>query len=194
MAIMGGAIAGQSLALRAWSATCVYVTIYGVAFLFMAGPATQSLSSTGTIVAQRYLVFGMWLVTAIVLTVGALLVSYTLDMMMERRFERAATSGWRMETAFAVRGVVFALLAAALFVGVASLAVGAVTGSLLWAATLAFVVPGVLAGGLTHTLTPGVMAEKRQLASVSVFAIAVVGVANYVMVGAAQPLNVALGA
>lgn len=193
MAIMGGAVAGRSLAVRAWSATCVYVTIYGVAFLFMVGPATQALTGTGTIASQRYLVFGLWLVTAIVLTVGALLMSYTIDMMLERRFDRHATSKVRMETAFAVRGVLFALLAAGLFVGVSALALGTVTTSLLWSATLAFIVPGVLAGGLTHSLTPGVMAEKRQLATVSVFALAVVGVANYVMVGAVEPLAVGLG-
>jgi hypothetical protein len=193
MAIMGGAVARQSLAARAWFATCVYITIYGMGFLFLVGPATQQLANLGGASNQRFAAFGLWLVTAVVLTVGAALLHYTIDMMLERRYSRDDAPAWRVETAFAVRGLVFAVIAAGLFVAVGAVAVGGISVPLLWAAVLAFLIPGAIAGGFTHMITPTVMAEKRQMASVSGFAVAVVGLSNYVMVGAYAPLAVVVG-
>ncbi len=193
MAVMTSTVARQSVALRAWSSTCVYVTIYGVALFFLVGPATQSLAALGSPATHRVVVFMLWVVSAAVLTVGAALLNTTVNSMLERRFQDRAASPWRMETAFAVRGVLFAFLAAALFVAIASVATGGVPGPLLWAAVLAFVIPGTVAGALTHAMTPAVLADKRQVATVSSFALVVVVLSNYVAVGATAPLNSMMG-
>jgi hypothetical protein len=194
MAIMGGAVARESLAVRAWAATCVYVTIYGVAFLFLAGPATQALAALGDPGAHRFVVFILWLVTAVVLTVGAALRSYTLDFMLDRRLQHTTMANWRIETAYALRGIIFALLAAGLFLGIGAVAVGGVSAPLLWAALWAFIVPGFAAGVLTHSVLPAVVSEKKQLVTVSGVALAVVVLSNYVLVGAVEPLSYAAGA
>ncbi|PKQ25941.1 MAG: hypothetical protein CVT64_07855 [Actinobacteria bacterium HGW-Actinobacteria-4] len=193
MAIMGGAVARQSMAARAWFATCVYITIYGMGFLFLVGPASMQLANLGGATNQRFAAFGLWLVTAVVLTVGAALLHFTLDMMLERRYTRKDAPAWRIETAFAARGLAFAIIAAGLFVVVGALAVGGVSMPLVYAAVLAFLIPGALAGGFTHMITPTVMAEKRQMASVSGFALVVVVLSNYVMVGAYAPLASVVG-
>lgn len=193
MAIMGGAVTRQSLTLRAWSSTCIYITIYGVALFFLVGPATQSLAALGSPATHRVVVFALWLVTAAVLTVGAVLMNTTVNSMLERRYQDRAVASWRVETAFAARGVLFAILAAALFVAIGSMATGGVSGALLWAAVLAFVIPGTVAGVMTHSVIPTVLNEKRQVATVSSFALVVVALSNYVLVGAVEPLNSALG-
>lgn len=191
MAIMGGAIARESLTLRAWTATCVYVTIYGVAFLFLVGPATQALGNLGDPSAQRVVVFGLWLVTAAILTVGALLLNYTVSLMVDRRYRDSDAAPWRIETAFALRGMLFALMAAGLFVGLGAFVLGGFPAPLLWAALWAFVLPGIAAGAFTHMVIPNVVSETKQLVAVSGFALTVVGLANYVLLGAAEPLVLA---
>lgn len=195
MVTMERVIVHQSLAVRAWASTCVYVVIHGVAFLFMAGPASQQLASLANVTAQRTLTFLMWLVTVTVLTVGALLLHYTANMMMERRYlERrpfdsdADAVPWRENVAFASRGVFFALLAAGLFAAIGVMATGQLSPALLTAALLAFVVPGATAGVLTHAVTPGIVAEPKQMVVVSGAAVVVVALAAYVLTGTVEPL------
>lgn len=193
MAVMGGAIARQSLSVRAWASTCVYVIIFGVAFMFLVGPASAQLATTFDPSTQRMLTFVMWLVAAAILTVGALLLSYTVNVMVGRRYDDADAPQWREDVAFASRGVIFALLASGLFVGIGLIASGGITRGLIMAALLAFVIPGALAGALTHTVIPTVVAETKQLVTASGFAVAVVVVANYVLVGTVEPLMTLAG-
>ena len=175
--------APQPLARRAWATAISYIVIYGVTFAFFAPPATSLAMSEQTGYSTATASFALLLLAALTVTFGATVFGFAVGWRVESDLRRKRTSPRRAAYEFALLGTLLSLATAAIFLLFMS-NVTAVTPSLLGAAGLALVVPGLAAALFTLPVVDHVAANNRELITTSVGALVVIGLTNYLIVGA----------
>lgn len=187
MSVQVSAVASQPLATRAWATATSYVVIYGVTYAFFAPPAAGIAAKAVAADQVPTISFALFLFAALTVTFGAAMFAYSIGWRVEARARRHSMSDARATGEFALWGSLMSLFTAAVFVAV----VGAsepLSSSLIWAAVLALVVPGVTAAFFTRAVVDHVAAAKRELLATSVAALTVVVLTNYLIVGNLPPL------
>lgn len=152
-----------------------YAVTYGVAFLFLAGPANMMLARTEGLTAVVQAQFGLVLTAVLVMGLGGASLSLGLTRVLERqghsrRRVNVLWSGWAM---------VFGLLVAAAYVGVIFMFVAPVGGNTLAAAALGVFVPAVVAGASARHSARSIAGSAKDLAVGALMAVGVTAVVAY---------------
>ena len=177
----------QPLAMRAWATAATYVVIYGVTFAFFAPPATRLASGAHGGFDGAATTFALLLLAALTVTFGAMMFSYSIGWRVESDLRRHRMSETRAHIEFASMGTLLALATAGVFL----LIVGEgspVSTSLMGAAVLALVVPGMAAAFFTRSVVEHVAAAKREMFATSLSALVVIVLVNYLIVGSLPSL------
>ena len=172
-----------SVARRAWATAISYIVIYGVAFAFFAPPATSLATSEHSGYTASSASFALLLLAAVTVTFGASGFGFFVGWRVESDRRAKRTNTVRAVYEFALLGTLLAVATAALFLAIMSREM-TVTPSLLGAAALALVVPGLAAALFTLPVVDHVAAKNRELISTTLGAAAVVVLTNYLIVGA----------
>jgi hypothetical protein len=172
----------QPLATRALASAASYVVIYGVAFAFLAPPATYLASSGYSALDATSVTFALLLIAALTVTFGATIFGYSVGWKVEADVRSHRMSETRGVVEFASLGTLLALATAGVFL---LLVTGgtAMSPSLIGAAVLGLVVPGVVAACCTRSVVDHVAAAKRDILATSVSALVVIVLVNYLIVG-----------
>jgi len=177
----------QPLATRAWATAISYVVIYGVSFAFLAPPATQLAMQGYSGYAGQTATFALLLMAALTVTFGAGAFAYSVGWRVESDLRRHRTTERRALIEFAGFGAVLAVSTAVIYLAIVGGSTG-ITASLVGAAVLALVLPGLAAALFTRSVVDHVAAAKRELFATSLSAIAVVVLTNYLIVGSLPAL------
>lgn len=177
----------QPLARRAWATAISYIVIYGVVFAFFAPPATALATAERSGYSASTASFALLLLAALTVTFGAIIFAFSVGWRVESDLRRRRTSQARAIYEFALLGTLLSLATAALFLVVMG-GPSALTPSLLGAAGLALVVPGLAAALFTLPVVDHVAASTRDFLATSVGALTVIVLTNYLIVGALPSL------
>lgn len=177
----------QPIATRVWATAMSYVVIYGVSFAFLAPPATQLAMQGLSAYDARTATFTLLLMAALTVTFGAGTFAYSVGWRVESDLRRRRTTERRALIEFASFGAVLSLATAGIYVAIVSTA-GGITSSLIGAAALALVLPGLAAALFTRSVVDHVAAAKRELVATSLSALAVIVLTNYLIVGSLPAL------
>ena len=177
----------QPLAMRVWATAISYVVIYGVTFAYFAPPAThlaaQGFAGYDTATAT----FALLLMAALTVTFGAIAFAYSVGWRVESDVRNRRTSPQRANIEFAAFGTLLALATAGVYLMVMSTS-GELSQSLVGAAALALVAPGLAAALFTRAVVDHVAAAKRELFTTTLSALVVIVLTNYLIVGSLPPL------
>ena len=177
----------QPLATRAWATAISYVVIYGVSFAFLAPPATQLAMQGFTGYESQTATFALLLMAALTVTFGAGSFAYSVGWRVESDLRKHRTTERRALIEFAGFGALLAVATAVIYLAIVGGSTG-ITPSLVGAAVLALVLPGIAAALFTRSVVDHVAAAKRELFATSLSAIAVVALTNYLIVGSLPAL------
>lgn len=175
--------APQPLARRAWATAISYIVIYGVTFAFFAPPATSLAMSEQSGYTTATASFALLLLAALTVTFGATVFGFAVGWRVEKDLRSKRTSPRRAAVEFALLGTLLSLATAGIFLMFMAHD-NPVTPSLLGAAGLALVVPGLAAALFTLPVVDHVAANNRELITTSLGALVVIGLTNYLIVGA----------
>lgn len=174
--------AAPAIGARVVATAASYVVIYGVTFAFFAPPATHLAGKGFVGYDATTSSFTLLLLAALTVTIGAVLFSAAVGYRVEHELQAERMSKHKALMEFAAPGLLMSLATAGIFVGVVGSDHG-VTGSLVGAATLGLLIPGVVAALFTRSVVDHVAAAKREIVATTVSAIAVIGLTNYLIVG-----------
>ena len=177
----------QPLATRVWATAISYVVIYGVSFAFLAPPATQLAMQGQSGYTASSATFALILMAALTVTFGAGTFAYSVGWRVESDMRKHRTTERKALIEFASFGALLTLSTAAIFVVIAGAESG-VTTSLIGAAVLALVLPGLAAALFTRSVVDHVAGAKRELYATTLSAIAVIVLTNYLIVGSLPAL------
>lgn len=177
----------QPLATRVWATAISYVVIYGVAFAFLAPPATQLAMQGYSGYNASTATFALLLMAALTVTFGAGTFAYSVGWRVESDLRKNRTTERKALVEFASFGALLTLSTAAIFVATVG-AEGGVTTSLIGAAVLALVLPGLAAALFTRSVVDHVAGAKRELFATSLSAGAIIVLTNYLIVGSLPAL------
>ncbi len=177
----------QPLATRAWATAISYVVIYGVSFAFLAPPATQLAMRGFTGYGSQTASFALLLMAALTVTFGAGTFAYSVGWRVESDLRKRRTTERRAFIEFAGFGALLAVATAVIYLAIMS-GSGGITTSLVGAAVLALVIPGLAAALFTRSVMDHVAAAKRDLVATSLSALAVIALTNYLIVGSLPAL------
>jgi len=177
----------QPLATRVWATAISYVVIYGVAFAFLAPPATQLAMQGYSGYSASTPTFALLLMAALTVTFGAGTFASSVGWRVESDLRQHRTTERKALIEFAAFGTLLTLSTAAIFV-IITAADGGVTSSLVGAAVLALVLPGLAAALLTRSVVDHVAGAKRELFATSLSALTVIVLTNYLIVGSLPAL------
>jgi hypothetical protein len=177
----------QPIATRTWATATSYVVIYGVAFAFLAPPATQLAMHGYAGYESQTPTFALLLMAALTVTFGAGAFAYSVGWRVESDLRKRQTTPRRAFIEFASFGALLSLSTAAIYLVIVG-GSGGITASLIGAAVLALVVPGLAAALLTRSVVDHVAAAKRELFATSLSALAVIVLTNYLIVGSLPAL------
>ncbi len=181
------AAALQPLAMRAWATAISYVVIYGVTFAFFAPPATHLAAQGYAGYDTTTATFALLLMAALTVTFGAVTFAYSVGWRVESDLRKHRMSERRGNVEFTAFGALLALATAAIYLVVVSWD-GEISQSLVGAATLALVVPGLAAAFFTRAVVDHVAGAKRELFATTLSALVVIVLTNYLIVGSLPPL------
>jgi len=177
----------QPLATRAWATAISYVVIYGVSFAFLAPPATQLAMQGYTGYESQTATFALLLMAALTVTFGAGAFAYSVGWRVESDLRKRQTTPRRAFVEFAGFGALLALSTAVIFLVIVG-GTGGITASLVGAAVLALVLPGLAAAFFTRSVVDHVAAAKREMFATSLSALVVIVLTNYLIVGSLPAL------
>lgn len=175
------------LATRALASAASYVVLYGVTFAFFAPPATQLAAGGFSGRDASGVSFALLLVAALTVTFGATIFGYSVGWKVESDVRRQRMSATRGSVEFASLGTLLALATAGVFLMIVTGGTG-VSLSLVGAATLGLVVPGMVAAICTRSVVEHVAAAKRDILATSLSALVVIVLVNYLIVGSLPSL------
>jgi hypothetical protein len=173
--------------MRAWATAISYVVIYGVSFAFLAPPATQLAMSGYAGYQTGPATFALLLMAALTVTFGAIAFAYSVGMRVESDLRRRRTTERRAFIEFAGFGALLSLSTAVIYVFIVGTP-GGITTSLLGAAALGLLIPGLAAALFTRSVVDHVAASKRELLATSLSALTVIVLTNYLIVGSLPAL------
>ncbi len=177
----------QPLATRALASAASYVVIYGVTFAFFAPPATQMAASGYAALDAASVSFALILIAALTVTFGATIFGYSVGWKVESDVRNHRMSQTRGAIEFGSLGALLALSTAGVFLLIVTGGAG-VSLSLVGAAVLGLVVPGMVAACCTRSVVDHVAAAKRDIVATSASALVVIVLVNYLIVGSLPPL------
>lgn len=187
MATIAAPKMAQPLATRALASAASYVVIYGVTFAFFAPPATQLASRGFAGLDAASVSFALLLIAALTVTFGATIFGYSVGWKVESDVRNRRMSETRGSIEFASLGTVLALATGGVFLYVVSGGT-AISSSLIGAAVLGLVVPGMVAAMCTRSVVDHVAAAKRDILATSAGALTVIVLVNYLIVGSLPSL------
>lgn len=182
-----GVSATQPLAMRVWATAISYVVIYGVTFAFFAPPATHLAAQGYAGYDTATATFALLLMAALTVTFGAVTFAYSVGWRVESDLRMRRMSARRGNLEFAAFGALLAFATAGIYLMIVSTS-GEMSSSLVGAAALALVAPGLAAAFFTRAVVDHVAAAKRELFATSLSAIVVIVLTNYLIVGSLPPL------
>jgi hypothetical protein len=177
----------QPVATRTWATAASYIVIYGVSFAFLAPPATQLVMHGYAGYESQTPTFALILMAALTVTFGAGAFAYSVGWRVESDLRKRQTTPRRAFIEFASFGALLALSTAAIYLVVVG-GSGGITASLVGAAVLALVLPGLAAALFTRSVVDHVAGAKRELFATSLSALAVIVLTNYLIVGSLPAL------
>ncbi|WP_291380348.1 hypothetical protein [Demequina sp.] len=181
------AVAVQPLATRALASAASYVVIYGVTFAFFAPPATWLAAGGYSARDATSVTFALLLIAALTVTFGATIFGYSVGWKIESDVRKQRMTQTRGAVEFASLGTLLALATAGVFLLIVTGGTAA-SPSLMGAAALGLVVPGMVAAICTGSVTAHVAAAKRDIFATSLSALVVIVLVNYLIVGSLPPL------
>lgn len=187
MAIPLTASATQPLAMRTWATASSYVVIYGVAFAFLAPPATHLAMQGYVGYETQTAAFALLLMAALTVTFGAVTFAYSVGWRVEADRRKNRTTERRALVEFAGLGSLLAVLTAGTYLAIVSES-GGITSSLIGSAVLGLLIPGIAAALFTRSVVGHVAAAKRELFATTLSALAVIVLTNYLIAGSLPAL------
>lgn len=187
MATLAAPPVAQPLATRALATAASYVVIYGVAFAFLAPPATQMAAGGYAALDAASVSFALILIAALTVTFGATIFGYSVGWKVESDVRNNRMSQTRGSVEFATLGTLLALATGGVFLLIVTGGTG-ISASLIGAAVLGLVMPGMVAAFFTRSAVEHVAAAKRDLLATSASALVVIVLVNYLIVGSLPPL------
>ncbi len=187
MATLVASNVAQPVATRALASAASYVVIYGVTFAFLAPPATQMAAGGYAALDAASVSFALLLVAALTVTFGATIFGYSVGWKVESDVRTHRMSETRGTVEFASLGTLLALATAGVFLLIVTGGTG-ISLSLIGAAVLGLVLPGMAAALCTRSVMEHVAAAKRDILATSVSALVVIVLVNYLIVGSLPPL------
>ena len=187
MATLVASRVAQPLATRALASAASYVVIYGVTFAFFAPPATQLAAGGYTALDAASVSFALLLIAALTVTFGATIFGYTVGWRVESDVRSQRMTETRGSVEFASLGTLLALATAGVFLLIVTGGTN-ISPSLMGAAVLGLVIPGMVAAFCTRSVMDHVAAAKRDILATSVSALVVIVLVNYLIVGSLPSL------
>jgi hypothetical protein len=169
-----------------WATACAYAIVFGVAFIFLMGPAGNLLAGLGTAAEAQSARFTMLMGAALVTGVGSVALSFGLGHLVDASARRRGASQLRADIDFAIGAVLFAAVIAAIYAASAAIVLGGFTSAIAGAAALGVLVPGTIAGLTARTTGPQLARSSREFAVGSLAAAGVVAIAVYLAMGVAS--------